>query len=619
MIGDFKYSFPGYSFARKLALVLFLLVPISVFSADYYIDGVNGSDSNDGSSSLRPWKSLDRVNRAEPAPGDNIFFKRGGTWRGQLLPRGGSSSHRVTYGAYGSGEPPRLLGSYSKSKPEDWVYEGKNIWSCSPTNGGLGPDKLSSASLFTNGSDALRSPDLLASNSIEREGSPGSATASQNAGTNAYVIKIPHSKTNQNNMKIEIAGGIAIEKGNVYRLAFRAKADHAFTITSIDLLAGEKVCSSRKSKNNHDIYAEWSTYTSYFLSDATTNNARIVITIDNAISQDDRFLVTDVSFRHCLDQHVLYLDVGNIIFDGGKTCGTKVKKRTDLSNQGDFWWDFDGWELKLYSISNPASRYESIECALMRHIVELINKSDVVIRDLDLRYGAAHGIFAAFTSNIAILRCRISFIGGGDQLRNYKGRYGNGIEFWGNADNTLVENCTLNHIYDAALTTQGEGGVSVKRNQYFRYNTISNAEYSFEFWNKENGSSTDNVVFESNTCVNAGSGWGHRQRWDRLNGRHLMIYSNPARTTNVVVRNNVFDTATESGICIYREEDARTILFDDNCWNVLILAQIASINYVTLSDWQKKTGNDMHSVAVGDYSRDQSVSSFCAGRGAGTR
>jgi hypothetical protein len=172
----------------------------------------------------------------------------------------------------------------------------------------------------------------------------------------------------------------------------------------------------------------------------------------------------------------------------------------------------------------------------------------VVYDGLWVRYGAAHGFGGGSTRNITIRNCDISWIGGGLQFwrRNektgkiaYPVRFGNGIEFWGNAANNLVERNRLWEIYDAALTNQGRN--DTETDIVWRDNVIWNSEYSFEYWNAK---LTANITFEHNTCVDAGCGWAHAQRPDR-NGAHLMYYSNRAATTNFVVRNNIFCRATE--------------------------------------------------------------------------
>ncbi|HEY4509808.1 MAG TPA: right-handed parallel beta-helix repeat-containing protein, partial [Candidatus Paceibacterota bacterium] len=58
--------------------------------------------------------------------GDNIYFKKGETWREKLtVPSSGSSGTPITFGAYGSGNAPIITGADSMSGFSDG---GSNIW-----------------------------------------------------------------------------------------------------------------------------------------------------------------------------------------------------------------------------------------------------------------------------------------------------------------------------------------------------------------------------------------------------------------------------------------------------------------------------------------------------------
>ena len=249
----------------------------------------------------------------------------------------------------------------------------------------------------------------------------------------------------------------------------------------------------------------------------------------------------------------LPFDVGIFICNHGRWWGVKKWRNPawvvqELGNTLDYWYDPDKKRVLVRYDRNPGLAFSSIELAFTKHIVEQSGRHDVVYDGLWVRYGAAHGFGGGSTRNITIRNCDISWIGGGLQFwrRNektgkieYPVRFGNGIEFWSNAANNLVERNRLWEIYDAALTNQGRN--DTETDIVWRDNVIWNSEYSFEYWNAK---LTANITFEHNTCVDAGSGWAHAQRPDR-NGAHLMYYSNRAATTNFVVRNNIFCRATE--------------------------------------------------------------------------
>ena len=98
----------------------------------YYIDTTSGEDSNDGLSPEKAWKTLGKANSAKLDPGDSVLLKRGEAWREQLVPQSGDETGYVTYGSYGDGYKPVLLGSVTRNEASDWTHEGGNIWATIP-------------------------------------------------------------------------------------------------------------------------------------------------------------------------------------------------------------------------------------------------------------------------------------------------------------------------------------------------------------------------------------------------------------------------------------------------------------------------------------------------------
>lgn len=83
----------------------------NVNAATYYVDP-NGSDSNNGLSKTKAWKTLNKVNSFQFLPGDKILFKSGATWNGQLHPNGnGSEGHPIEINKYGGTTKPLINGN----------------------------------------------------------------------------------------------------------------------------------------------------------------------------------------------------------------------------------------------------------------------------------------------------------------------------------------------------------------------------------------------------------------------------------------------------------------------------------------------------------------------------
>lgn len=116
-----------------LLVFIFFTCSTSVFATTYYVDDIAGNDLNNGLSPSSAWQTLTKVNATVFSPNDSILFIRGGVWRGQLIPKSGSSLGYITYSDYGTGNKPLFLGSVNKSQTGDWIDEGGNIWRCSET------------------------------------------------------------------------------------------------------------------------------------------------------------------------------------------------------------------------------------------------------------------------------------------------------------------------------------------------------------------------------------------------------------------------------------------------------------------------------------------------------
>src|SRR4030042_1023388 len=91
-----------------LSFLLVLLISSIVNATTYYVDSAGGNDANPGTSTSQAWKTLPKVASFTFQAGDDILFKRGGTFTGTdwYLRHGGTKSDPVIIGAYGTGEKP---------------------------------------------------------------------------------------------------------------------------------------------------------------------------------------------------------------------------------------------------------------------------------------------------------------------------------------------------------------------------------------------------------------------------------------------------------------------------------------------------------------------------------
>jgi 3-phytase len=80
----------------------------------FYVDSIDGSDANAGTSNETAWRSLSKLNSTYFLPGDRILFRRGGVWNGKLsLGESGISGQTILIGAFGAGDAPLIQGGSS--------------------------------------------------------------------------------------------------------------------------------------------------------------------------------------------------------------------------------------------------------------------------------------------------------------------------------------------------------------------------------------------------------------------------------------------------------------------------------------------------------------------------
>lgn len=111
--------------------LLLMIIPFLLFSGpevvavNYYLSN-EGNDSNSGTSPAQAWKTLDKLNRLIPKPGDSILFRRGDQWSGTVtVNMWGIEGRPIVYTAYGKGEKPVIYGS---EKITGWIRHKGSVY-----------------------------------------------------------------------------------------------------------------------------------------------------------------------------------------------------------------------------------------------------------------------------------------------------------------------------------------------------------------------------------------------------------------------------------------------------------------------------------------------------------
>ena len=295
-------------------------------------------------------------------------------------------------------------------------------------------------------------------------------------------------------------------------------------------------------------------------------------------------------------------DVGNIVFNDGESYATKIVQLyvkqeswstyqitdytnapaqkysftsyTDLKNDLDFFHDknFSGGSgatgyLYMYSTSNPALRFESIEFAPDIKLVEA-DVNGVTVDNICFKYtgghavaGSAHNFMSTQIKNLTVQNCEFYWIGGsvhqrisnssiGTNTVEYDTRYGNAIEIYGGCDNFIARNNYIYQVFDAGITIQlTMSSGTTKYNQaniQFVDNVIEYCNYSIEYFLTKiptnNSSSMSNFVISGNYMWNAGYGFCEtRMIWGRGFAAHIKSqFTSPCnRATGFEITDNI--------------------------------------------------------------------------------
>ena len=285
-------------------------------------------------------------------------------------------------------------------------------------------------------------------------------------------------------------------------------------------------------------------------------------------------------------------EIGNV-FLNGFLCGVRKYSDGALTAQGFFYYNTSSKYITIYSKGNPASYYSDLKLLSAVILVSMNDKSNINIKDLNLSYTSGYSVVGNGVSGITLSNLTMTWIGG--QTQSGEVRKGNAVEFWNNCQDALVENCTVGEVFDAGLSNQGDN--ANQSNITYRKNVIYHCEYSYEYF--LHGGTTANILFENNTCVDAGLGWGHNQRTGP-SGRHIRIAGTPPNTTNFTVRNNIFSNSLD--VLNYTRDieglESR-FTFNYNAYYQTLgpnLAQIKMVRYPTFSAYQSATGWEANSI-----------------------
>ena len=249
-------------------------------------------------------------------------------------------------------------------------------------------------------------------------------------------------------------------------------------------------------------------------------------------------------------------DIGALIFNDSSYASKKLAL-SGVKSDLDFYHDYSKGVVYLYSTSNPASRFNSIEFNVAKHI--LVAKSYVTVDNLCLKFGGWHGVRSTTAYGLTVQNCEFGWIGGSLQIPGSSDtRLGNAVEIWGYCGDFTVVNNYIYQIYDAGITQQitlNDNKERKQENVLYSGNVIENCNYSIEYWitsTDSNPSYIDTFLIEDNLMWYAGHGLCET-RSDKSNACHIQgwRFFDRNRATNFVIRENVMIDSLNQIINVY--------------------------------------------------------------------
>lgn len=220
-------------------------------------------------------------------------------------------------------------------------------------------------------------------------------------------------------------------------------------------------------------------------------------------------------------------NIGFIADEQGNIYGNRKSTKDNLENQNDFYCESN--YLYIKSNENPTDKMGNLKFVSRNDLVKL--SSNTILEGLDIQYTGAHAINkkSGTIENVYIHDCIVQNIGGSVQVESSFTRYGNGIEFWNQAENTLIENCIIRNIYDAGYTVQGNTTSTGFVNNICRNNIFINCTYDIEIFSYNKNDATfdaklENQIIENNISINQGKGWGYEVRPDKSPSSILVLW-----------------------------------------------------------------------------------------------
>ena len=297
-------------------------------------------------------------------------------------------------------------------------------------------------------------------------------------------------------------------------------------------------------------------------------------------------------------QHDYNNDIGNVLFDDGRSIGVDRTSVSGCAKQGDYFYDQSNHYLYLYSAGNPAGDYTKIEAArgFMGLCLTGTGRNYFTFQNLAFKNWAYHGadIASADSTNFILEYCDFDWNGGAHEGSS---RDGNGImvEF---ARNSVIRYCNVRDSWETGISIQVMGGSAPQISNFSIYgNTIERPDRAyFDTWYDSSSYSINNLRIFNNTGYGIGYCLFDPQR--PSDGCHYGMVIDDVLVTQSgnVLKNNIFSSDRMTG-AVQAQSHAALGAWDinNNCYFGSSTFNVDWQN-ITLSQWQSTYQKDRNTL-----------------------
>jgi len=593
------------------------------------------------------YKTIADINACTFVPDDIIYFRKGQTWREQLtVPSSGTSGHPITFGAYGTGDKPKIYGSTSVAT---WTEDSVTIVQAF-TYGSASADTVTKSYVNTPAEGNL----LIA----YAKGNSAATNASISGWTKvvttnctstvdaALFYKIAGAAETKNVVLVWTGGtSIALIIGEwtgisnpvVDKIAnqnYGASATSQTSGTTATTTVAKELCIvGFAASGTTDATVSWTNSFVEQYKGTTTAVGSLVTAATGAYGTTFTWTTARISggliatFKGDPLWYATYAaDPTEVWFvnasDGKTKWGNEKASKALCVSEYDWWWDDPNDRLYVYAATDPDSRYTSVEVTVIDPIVDITDSDYITISGLEVAFGGQNGIdhrgFTVQRVGLTVSNCTIHHCGPAP------GDDGNAIIIQANndiiEDNTIYE-CSRHGIY---LYLNNPGitmtGCVIQRNTI--YNCYHNC---IDLMDSDTGTMTGNIVrynfiysdsdYADPTKVSSGIHLGDGPNMHTAKVCYNVIF-NPMKAgiylgtnnsgaeiyNNVVYGSNPLSAGTRTGIWVIDGNTGiiikNNICMDnpDGCLKVATVGNIASCDY---NCWYQSAGGTAKYVALG--------------------